>query len=403
MGNPPPFSGRSILSAVITVLFAAALLAGCATSALRVPVPIELVDKVEISGIGQVRSWGDVPIKNFKKIAAVRAKQIRTTRPKLYKKRNRTEAYLAISGGGSNGAFTSGLLNGWTASGNRPVFEVVSGVSTGALIAPFAFLGPSHDKQLREIYTLYSTDDILQPQVLAGLFGANAVSSTKPLEKLIAKYVDRRLLRAIAREHRKGRRLLVGTTNLDAQRPVVWNMGAIAQRGTPDALKLFRQVLLASAALPGLFPPVYIKVASGEKTFEEMHVDGGTTDNAFLLPLHLNLRRVDKRSGLRLKRKLYIIANEKMDPSQKAVQDSAFEIAGRSINTLIKQQTEGDLIKMYLRAKNNSVDYNVASIPNNFKAKSSEPFDIKYMTKLYDQGFKLGQIGDHWKKMPPGI
>lgn len=397
----PNIRQRAVGSAVLTVLIATALI-GCATT-IRVPVPMELADKVEVAGGGHVRTWGDIENPNIAKFLAVRREQIQAKRPQLFRKRNRTEDYLAITGGGSNGAFTSGLLNGWTASGNRPEFEVVSGVSTGALIAPFAFFGSDYDKPLREIYTIYSTKDILKPQVLAGLLGGNAVSNTEPLQRLIAKYVDRRLLAAIAREHQKGRRLLVGTTNLDAERPVVWDMGQIAERNTKESLQLFRQVLLASSALPGLFPPVYLKVTSEGKTFEEMHVDGGTTDNAFLLPKHLHLQRLDRKNGTRIKRRIYIIANEKTDPSQMDVEDSAFQIAGRSINTLIKQQTQGDLIKLYLRAKNNKIDYNIASIPRDFKAKSEEPFDTKYMQKLYDIGFKLGQEGYKWQKKPPGI
>ena len=329
--------------------------------------------------------------------------EIRAKRPSLLKKRRRTVSYLAVSGGGSNGAFGAGLLNGWSASGKRPQFEIVSGVSTGALIAPFAFLGPEYDKPLREIYTLYSTKDILEPQILAGLLGANAVSSTKPLEKLIARYVDREFMAAIAREYAKGRRLLIGTTNLDAERPVVWNMGGIAQRNSDEALQLFRDVLLASSALPGLFPPVYVKVTSDGRSFEEMHVDGGTTENAFLLPLDLDLKRFDKQNGVSWKRKIYIIANDKTDPSPEEVNGTALDIAGRSISTLIKQQTEGDLIKLYLRAKENEIDYNMASIPVDFSAKSSEPFDKAYMSTLYELGFKLGQEGYGWQKKPPGI
>ncbi len=394
-------TGWALLPA-LTALVVLAGLIGCA-STIRVPVPMGLADKVEVAGVGQVRSWGDARIKNINARAKLRRDQIRAKRPSLLKKRRRTVSYLAVSGGGSNGAFGAGLLNGWSASGKRPQFEIVSGVSTGALIAPFAFLGPEYDKPLREIYTLYSTKDILEPQILAGLLGANAVSSTKPLEKLIARYVDREFMAAIAREYAKGRRLLIGTTNLDAERPVVWNMGGIAQRNSDEALQLFRDVLLASSALPGLFPPVYVKVTSDGRSFEEMHVDGGTTENAFLLPLDLDLKRFDKQNGVSWKRKIYIIANDKTDPSPEEVNGTALDIAGRSISTLIKQQTEGDLIKLYLRAKENEIDYNMASIPVDFSAKSSEPFDKAYMSTLYELGFKLGQEGYGWQKKPPGI
>ena len=329
-------------------------------------------------------------------------KQIRKTRPEILK-RQHVNNYLALSGGGSKGAFGAGYLNGWTASGKRPQFEIVSGVSAGALIAPFAFLGPAYDRQLKEIYTQYSTKDILSPQVLAGLTGGSAISSTEPLKKLIARYVDRDLINAIAREHAKGRRLLVGTTNIDAERPVVWDMGRIAGLKTDKSIALFRSVLLASAALPGLFPPVYIKVTADGQTFEEMHVDGGTTENAFLLPAHLDLSAVDKKSGRKPIRRLYIITNDKTSPSPDTTKSTALGIAGRSISTLIKQQTQGDLIKLYLRARENRISYNLISIPATFNAKSKEPFDRAYMRKLFDIGYELAKSRAKWRKKPSGI
>ena len=375
---------------------------GCAAN-LRTPVPLELADKVEVEGVGKVRGWGDVAIKNIEQIVAERSAQIRSQRPEMLKQRRRVVSYLAISGGGADGAFGAGFLNGWTASGKRPEFEIVSGVSAGALIAPFAFLGSRYDQQIREIYTKYSTDDLIQKQVLAGLVGGSSVSNTKPLAQLIAKYVDRRFLAEVARQHQRGRRLLVGTTNLDQERPVVWDMGRIASQGDKRALKLFREVLLASTALPGLFPPVYVKVRSGGKVYQEMHVDGGTTENAFLLPLHLDLKKIDKRQGVRWRRRLYVITNAKTKPTPKIVESNTFAIAGRSIETLIRQQTEGDLIKLYLRAKENKIAFNLASIPVSFNAKSEEAFDPNYMKALFDTGFSLGKAGYRWQKKPPGI
>lgn len=396
-------TGRMFLAACLAAGLAAVQW-GCA-SVPRVPVPLELTDDVQVQvvGVERVRYWGDKPIENIDQVVSSRGKQIRAERPNYFNQRGRYASFLALSGGGSNGAFGAGFLNGWTASGKRPEFEIVSGVSAGALIAPFAFLGSDYDKPLREIYTLYSTKDILQPQVLAGLLGGNAVSSTAPLRDLISRYVDRNFLREIAREHAKGRRLLVGTTNLDAQRPVVWDMGRIADGDSDEALRLFRDVLLASTALPGLFPPVYIKVTSEGQIYEEMHVDGGTTDNAFLLPSHLDLKKFDKKLQIRKKRRLFVITNDKTDPSPERVEGTAIEIAGRSIATLIKQQTEGDLIKMYLRAKENGIEYNVASIPSEFNEKSNEPFDKAYMRKLYDEGFRLAKEGYSWRKKPPSL
>ncbi len=386
----------------LMVCWLAAGLSGCATSQ-RAAVPLQLADKVEVAGLGRVRVWGDAEIPNVARFAAVRRKQIAEKRPALLKRRRVTMNYLALSGGGSDGAFGAGFLNGWTAAGTRPEFEVVSGVSTGALMAPFAFLGPAYDAKLKELYTKYRTKDIITPKVLAGLVGGNAVTSSAPLERLIAKYMDRKFVAAVAREHRKGRRLIVGTTNLDAERPVVWDMGRIASRGTSKALALFRRVLLASASIPGIFPPIYIAVTSGGKTYKEMHVDGGTTNNTFLLPLHLDLQKMDRRNRVRWNRRLFVIVNSKTLPSPETVKNSTLSIAGRSIATLIKQQTEGDVLKLYLRAKKNRIAFRLASVPVSFNVKNKEPFDRRYMQALYALGYKLAKNKYKWKRRPDGL
>lgn len=168
--------------------------------------------------------------------------------------------FLAISGGGDEGAFGAGLLVGWTDAGTRPEFQVVTGVSTGALIAPFAFLGTEYDRELREVYTTISSDDILSTRnVVAGVL-KDALSDTTALWRLISRYVNEQMMAGIAREYAKGRLLLIGTTDLDAQRANIWNIGAIAASGHPGALDLIRKILRASSAIPGLFQPVLIDV-----------------------------------------------------------------------------------------------------------------------------------------------
>lgn len=393
---------RGSLVALLSASLLSTSLLGCAGTP-RTAVPLELTNQVLVKDVGRVRVWGDAAVPNFEALAAHRLEQVRRHRPEFFANRNPHAAYIALSGGGANGAFGAGFLNGWTASGTRPQFEIVSGVSTGALMAPFVFLGSRYDMQLREIYTNYSTRDLLRRQVLAGLAGGSAFSDTKPLQRLIARYITPRLLAEIAGEHQKGRRLLVGTTNIDADRPVIWDMGRIASEGTVESLALFRSVLLASSALPGLFPPVFIKVTANSQTFKEMHVDGGTTDNAFLLPLHLDFRSLDRRLKRRLRRSLFIIANTKTGPNPEVTKNTAIEIAGRSIATLVKQQLEGDLIKLYLRSKENSIDFNLASIPLSFNDKPKEAFDKGYMRKLFRLGYDLASRKYSWTKRPPGI
>ena len=190
---------------------------------------------------------------------------------------------LAISGGAEDGAFGAGLLVGWSDTGTRPSFDLVTGVSSGALIAPFAFLGREYDGQLREIFTKYGRQDIFTYNV-PGLLEGSALADDAPLARLIERYVDDAFMQDIARERAKGRVLLIGTTNLDTQRPVMWDMGRIAMSRNPDAKSLFRKILLASATLPEIFPPVRIQVRVGGQNYDELHVDGGVTRQVFMTP-----------------------------------------------------------------------------------------------------------------------
>jgi hypothetical protein len=367
-------------------------------------VPPAYADKALVLEGTQVRYWGDRALPNIDGLAAEWWAQVKATRPYLLKKGTRPQiSFLAVSGGGSDGAFGAGLLVGWTARGNRPAFDIVTGISTGALTAPFAFLGPKYDPALKAVYTTYSTDQLVTKQPIRGLLGGEALASNAPLASVIASYVTDDFLKEVAHEHARGRRLLIGTTNLDAQRPVIWDMGKIASSGDPRALELFRNVLLASAAIPGVFPPVDIKVDVEGQPREEMHVDGGTTNQVFLFPTEMRMGGVDAKLGIDPVRRLYIIRNGRVAPEFKAVKASTLAIAGRSISTLIKTQGIGDLYQMYELAQRNRVDYNVAYIPGNFPDTSTEAFDPKYMSQLFNLGFKLGKSGTEWKKTPPRL
>ncbi|MCZ8149382.1 MAG: patatin-like phospholipase family protein, partial [Roseomonas sp.] len=191
---------------------------------------------------------------------------------------------LAVSGGGENGAFGAGLLNGWTAHGTRPVFDLATGVSTGALTAPFAYLGPDWDEALKDVYTAITPDRVLTRRWLTAAVFDDGLADTSPLFETISHYLDERMLVAIADAYQQGRLLLIGTADIDAQTPVIWNIGAIAGSGHPRALDTVRRILLASAAIPGAFPPVMFDVTLDGKAHQEMHVDGGTFAQAFLYP-----------------------------------------------------------------------------------------------------------------------
>ena len=306
--------------------------------------------------------------------------------------------FLAISGGGDNGAYGAGFLNGWTASGTRPEFKVVTGVSTGALIAPFAFLGPKYDYVIKRVYTETSQKDIFKKRgIVKGIFG-DSMADSRPLANVISSYVTPELLREIAAEYGKGRILLVGTANLDSLEPVIWNMTAIAASKDPNAISLFSSVLLASASIPGAFPPVMIDVNVGGKRYQEMHVDGGTMAQVFLYPPSISVSNAPQR-----KRVLYIIRNARLDPDWASVERRTLNIATRAIGSLTRTQGVGDLYRIYATSQRDGIDFNLTYIPPTFNTPHNEEFDTAYMRSLFDVGFQAGKGAREWQKYPPGF
>ena len=388
------------------VLIASALVASTVACARieRAPVPAPLVTKASIPGLAYARFWGDeVPkdVMAFVQNHMPGVKQM-ASRSSLEKGRPLVE-YLALSGGADDGAFGAGFLVGWSGRGDRPRFEVVTGVSAGALIAPYAFLGPRYDRKLAELWTNFDFNSVATPQVLAGLLGAESLADSKPLRELIARHADRRMLREVAQEYRKGRVLMIGTTNLDAQRQVIWNMGEIAAAADrdPEAAELFRDVLLASASLPGVFPPVHIKVRVGDQVFEEMHVDGGPTRQVFLAPAQFSLRTFDSLYAQPPIRRVYVIRNGKLAPVYEAVQPNTLAISARSLFTVTKNQSIGDINQIYARTERDAAEFRLVSIPSGFAMQSTQPFDPAYTKALFEVGYRLGRQGNAWVRTPP--
>ena len=306
--------------------------------------------------------------------------------------------FLAVSGGGDNGAYGAGLLNGWTASGTRPEFKFVTGVSTGALIAPFAFLGPKYDYVLERVYTTTSQKDIFKKRsLIKGLFG-DGMADTRPLASVISSYVTPALLQEIAAEYAKGRILLVGTTNLDSLEPVIWNMTAIAASNDPNAMQLFQNILLASASIPGAFPPVMLNVNLDGTQYQEMHVDGGTVAQLFLYPPSISVANAPQR-----KRVAYIIRNARLDADWASTERRTMNIAMRAIDSLTRTQGIGDLYRVYTTTQRDGVDFNLAFIPPTFTVPHNEMFDTAYMKALYNVGLNDAKGGYRWQKYPPGF
>lgn len=400
---------RTLTRALNGLLLAFSLfLAACGETVTRNPLPEALVDQANPLGIPGLRTWGDALNKSELDVYLARnAARLKATygrelaegiSPKLY--------FLGLSGGGQWGAFGAGILKAWTESGTRPEFAGVSGVSTGAIIAPFAFLGPEYDHVLEEVYTTYSTDQLVEEQILSGVISGDSLYDTAKLEAIIAAKVTPEFLDEIAEEHRKGRILLVGTTDLDAGRPMIWDMGAIAASGHPDAQHLFRQVILASASIPVAFPPALIDVVAPDGTvYDEMHVDGGATSQVTFISPDIPIRMATIEAlGRNLDRHLYLIMNNDLSPPYSQIQPRITDIGGAAVSSLIRGSGIGDLYKLYLISERDGIEFDVGWIPAVVPCPDPGPaeiFDRPFMKCLFGFGGDLFRQGKLWQDLPP--
>ncbi|WP_198370175.1 patatin-like phospholipase family protein [Roseomonas rosulenta] len=310
---------------------------------------------------------------------------------------------LSVSGGGENGAFGAGLLCGWSELGTRPEFNLVTGVSTGALTAPFAFLGRDYDPQLRSVYTDLTLRDIAESRGLIAAVFDDALADTTPLFRTISRYLDQDMLAAIARAYQGGRLLLIGSTHLDAQVPVIWNIGAIAASGHPRALETVRRILLSSASIPGAFPPVMFDVTVDGQPHQEMHVDGGAFAQAFLYPTSVGRGRRERiaRGTSARDVEAYIIRNGRLDPEWAAVERRTLGITGRAISTMIAASGYNDVVRMYNNTQRDGIGFNLAFIGSDFTEELPAPFDQGFMRALFQYGYERGRRGYDWASRPP--
>jgi predicted patatin/cPLA2 family phospholipase len=370
-------------------------------------VPSTLTEQATVLGIANARFWADTQGHEMVRegmlaLARERASQVvQASHDALPDAALGSASYLAVSGGGDNGAFGAGLLVGWSENGTRPSFKLVTGISAGALIAPFAFLGSAYDPQLRAVYTDITPSEVYQRRWLIEAVFNDALSDTDPLFQLISRYADADLLAAIAREYRKGRVLLIGTTNLDQQRPIIWNIGAIAASGQPGALDLFRKILLASASIPGVFPPVMIDVEAGGHRYQEMHVDGGAVAQTFLLPVQVSTIFRRRGNAPVRDRHAYVIRNGRLDPEWSSVDRRLLSITGRAISTMIHYSGYNDVFRIYSASQLDGIDFNLAYIGADFTTERKENFDQVYMRALFEYGYQQARNRYHWFKQPP--
>jgi len=374
----PPVISFVIIAAL------AVLMAGCA-SLQRTPYGPADASSARVLDLKDLRLYADEPASTFKDDQPPAMHGLRT--------------YLALSGGGADGAYGAGVLNGWTEAGTRPSFSIVSGVSTGALIAPFAFLGSDYDRTLRDLYTSGVAESLLDaPNPFNAIFGPSLFGN-KRLRELVAQYVGAELTEAVAAEHARGRRLFIVTTNLDSQRSAIWDMGRIASLRTPEGLNLFRDVMTASASLPAVFPPMLVSAEANGRRFDEMHVDGGVSAPVLTLPeaflLHNN--RVVRAGDLQL----FILINNKVEREFQLVPNSTIEIAARSSSTVTKIQTRSILHSTYSFARRNRFGFNLTYIESDRPAAPAAGFDTAYMRALFQYGYERARSNRLWSKSLP--
>ena len=395
------------------------LLATCAVLAYRAlvghsglraeneaPVPAELADEITVLGIVNARYWAWIDTRGA---ALVNEWQDSLERERIIAGldgRLPQANYLSVSGGGGDGAFGAGLICGWSDAGTLPTFKLVTGVSTGSMIAPFVFLGGPYIERLRQIYTTISDKDIRTMRALNGLYGVvfgDAISDTTPLYELISRYVDKQMLADIAAAYDNGRLLMIATASLDQQRPILWNIGPIAASGHPDSLELVRKIILASASIPGVFPPVMIKVEANRQQYQEMNVDAGVVAQMFLYPIDLGLRMNLQTGRFARMRNAYVIRNGRLDPDWASVNRDFLTITGRAIDTMIHYLGYNDILRLYETSKRDNVDYNLAFIETDFLRKKRDVFDPEYMKALFDYAYEKGRRGYAWHKQPPAL
>ncbi|MDI3273545.1 patatin-like phospholipase family protein [Pseudomonas sp. AL03] len=369
----------------------------------RDAVPPTLTEKALIPGIPDARYWldqdltpfiRDVSQANLREAEALASAGLPNDTLPLAN-------MLAVSGGGDAGTFAAGVITGWTVHGTRPVFKIVTGISAGALVAPFAYLGPEYDGFILRICHAIGPKDVFRSRNVLTRLASDGIADSKPLSRLIAKYVTAETLAAIALEYAKGRLLMIGTTDLDSARPVTWNMGAIAASEAPGALHLFRNIMVASMSIPGAVSPVMIDVDVDGQQFQEMHVDGGVLTQVFLYPPG-TVMALNRVTGARLRdeRHFYVIRNGKLEPQWSGTKRRTLSIGGRAISALIQTQGISDLDRIYRIAQQDGADFNLAYIGADFDISRNHKFDGEYMKRLFDYAFQLSAKGYPWHKSP---
>ncbi|MHB8814296.1 MAG: patatin-like phospholipase family protein [Steroidobacteraceae bacterium] len=365
---------------VVALLGAALLLAGCASLGPQLPMSAadETASQEEVSfGIRTLGADGKFELLSSREVA-------RRLQSRLG---DRPLSILALSSGGANGAFGAGAIAGATRGAVRPQFTVVTGVSTGALVAPFAFLGAAWDGEMSQIFTTGVTDDLLRRRGLGVLFGSS-VYSGEPLRQLVERYADSAMIAAIAAQAAKGRLLLVATTDLSAGEPVIWDLGSIALHGGKHAKPLIQSVLLASASVPGMLPPVVVRFRNGRKMRVEAHVDGGVTLPFFIAPAPQDLRRSTTI--------VRVIIDGPLRNLPSPTHANAFSVFRRSLSAGLNHETRTQLEATVAVMRQRGIALEYAAIPATYPLRGSFDFSPEAQRALFEYAENCAATGRLW-------
>lgn len=394
----------------LTIASCCVLLTSCAQKIVHTPLSPEQYQAMDLSDSGGAeRWWGDTapPLleESLKRDALILRQRFPDAIPTRHNELSPAPVYnsLIISGGGADGAFGAGIIVGWTKSGKRPQFEVVSGTSTGAVIAPFAFLGAKYDDVLHDIYANLTREKVYESTLLKGIFGGSSIADTTSLREQIKQHINLQLIKEIAAEHRKARNLFVVTTHFDSMRPMIWDIGNIAAQENDEAVLLIRKIILASASIPVLFPPVKFERQVNGKTYTELHIDGGVTRNAFSYPAKISIAEIERIQGLHFQRNVYVIQNSNSKLYYEPAPTDLTGIASRTTLGLLQNKTNADIEQIYYLSQRDGINFHMIEIPDSFKADKAIEFDSGYINELLKLGIEVGQQGIFWHKVPPSV
>ncbi|MFC0172043.1 patatin-like phospholipase family protein [Vibrio comitans] len=307
--------------------------------------------------------------------------------------------YLALSGGGVNGAFSAGILNAWSETGERPEFDLISGISTGAIVSVFAYLGEDYDEALRNYYTQTSMDEMFKKNALFSIGTRNAFVDVSGFEGKVRAEVDMQMMQALAAERAKGRILIVGTTSLDNEKLALWDIGLIAKEGSPEAMALIQDIIIASSSIPGLFPAKLISISDGVNHYDEVHVDGGISRQVFATPQWMRTSLAEDG----FEQNIFVIRNGRLKPTFRSIDYDLADISVRSISSLTRNQGVGDVEHIYHFSKQNDIGFHLAFIDSDFEYFADHADTLQYMRLLYDYGYRSFNKDQLWHSLPPSV